>query len=74
MLLSQLSLYLYQVAIAEILLGCIYSLLENQGTITLASLRGNDSADAWVLQLCTISFLIRTLCQHLCIVRKYAYW
>ena len=42
MLLSQLSLYLYQVAIAEILLGCIYSLLENQGTITLASLRGNQ--------------------------------
>ncbi len=53
MLLSELGLYLYQATNTAILLGSIYRHLENQGTITLASLSGDDSADALVLHLGT---------------------
>lgn len=51
MLFGELRFYLYQLEITEIFLGGIYGCLEYQGTISFASFRGDDSADAQVLQL-----------------------
>lgn len=51
MLFGELRLYLYQVEMTEIFLCGIYCRLEYQSAIALASLRGDDSADAEVLQL-----------------------